>query len=552
MKDVNSRDARDADKIIVGILATIQLLMSLAGLLMVPFAFMYGGASAWPSLFRGILFYLFCGLGSAIFLYCRRLAARLAALLWHAVLVGYLIWAEKRSESAGMILVFLFSALSLLYLGATAIPQSWGTIVSEVRTWSATKKTSVSVLTILVILVLAGLYLRSGTVGYLEMELHSPDSNARCVAARALAKKGAAAKSALPALKSMMDNTLCLDSGQYANNTEADIEEIGGIDPLMDVMRNGGPLARSAAAWYLRRSVPKHSDRAQELKQAFARGLKDEDSLVRQASVEGLQTLSAADLLPEIQSLAADPSAEVRRVVAEAIGRMSSVDGLRAALSSPDQQFRSVVIRELDSRRYAAVSVPALIPVLDDDSGPNAGEAATALGHLGRQALPALSALEHASLNSPDTSTRMAAMYALKQIGPQGLPAIEKALGDSDMQVRNQAIALLGSYGQAGVPALASFLNEPWSPSTAKAVAVLGDLGPQALPALHALEREARNSPDQLTRLVAIRALAKLGPPGYPAVSKLVDDPDTKVRSEAKTWLKGMRARYPLLPNPVR
>lgn len=189
---------------------------------------------------------------------------------------------------------------------------------------------------------------------------------------------------------------------------------------------------------------------------------------------------------------------------------------------------------------------------LNDSSENNAREAATALGKFGRQALPALSALEHVASNSAAPSTRGAAIEALKNIGPEGLPAIENAVGDSDAQLRDYAIALLGSYGRAGVPALASFLGQPWTPSTTRAVDILGELGPRALPALDALERTAVSSPDQTTRRLAIGALAKIGPPAYSVVVRLANDPDPQTSAEAQSCLKGMRIKYPSLPNPEK
>lgn len=166
------------------------------------------------------------------------------------------------------------------------------------------------------------------------------------------------------------------------------------------------------------------------------------------------------------------------------------------------------------------------------------------------KALPAISCLEHAASNSADPSTRMAATEALKHLCPEGLPAIENAVGDSDAEVRDCAIAVLGSYGRTGVPALASFLDQPWTPSTTRAVDILGSLGPNALPALDALERTAVSRPDQTTRRLAIAALAKIGPPAYPVVIRLANDPDPQTNAEAQRCLKGMRIRYPSLPSP--
>ena len=536
-----------ADKVIVPAIATTQLLASLGGFLMVPLVFLYGGATARPTAFHFAVFYLSCGLISAIFLYSGLVAARAMALVWHVVLAGGLTHAFFAGSQAGWWLIWLlWSVLSLYYLAATSLAPIW---VAAKRNPEAARNTILAGSAI--ILLAVGFHIFSDvSVTGLEMQLHSTDGNARCSAARRLGEKGAAAASALPALKAMLDNTICPHYGEFADDPAADIEKIGGLDPLIEVMRDSKSIGRFAAAWQLRESVARYPDRVADLKQAFAAGLKNDDNSVRRLSVEGLGAMgqTAADLLPELQELVDDPSPEVRASVVEALGKMGSVDSLSQVVASQDQQVRFEAIRALASNGAAAI--PVLESELNDGSETNAKEAATALSKFGRQALPALSSLEHVASNSADPSTRGAAIEALKNIGPEGLPALENALGDRDAQVRDYAIALLGSYGRSGVPALASFLDQPWTPSTARAVDILGELGPRALPALDALERTAVGSPDQTTRRLAIGALATIGPPAYSVVVRLAKDPDPQTSAEAQRCLKGMRIKYPSLPNP--
>jgi|HubBroStandDraft_1064217.scaffolds.fasta_scaffold43067_2 HEAT repeat protein len=535
-----------ADKVIVRAIATTQLLASLGGFLTVPLVFLYGGATARPTAFHFAIFHLSCGLISAIFLYSGLVAARAMALVWHVVLAGGLTYAFFAGSQAGWWLIWLWSVLCLCYLAATSAPAIWAAAKGNPE---AARNTILGGSAI--ILLAVGFHVFSDvSITGLEMQLHSTDGNVRCAAARRLGEKGAAAASALPALKAMLDNTICPHYGEFADDPAADIEKIGGIDPLIEVMRDSKSIGRFAAAWRLRESVTRYPGRATDLKHAFAAGLKNDDDSVRRLSVEGLGDMgqNAADLLPELQGLVDDPSPEVRPAVVEALGKMGSVDSLRQVIASPDQQVRSEAIRALASNGAAAI--PALESELNDRSETNAKEAATALSKFGRQALPALSSLEHLASKSADPSTRGAAIEALKNLGPEGLPAIENALGDSDAQVRDYAIALLGSYGRAGVQALALFLDQPWTPSTTRAVDMLGELGPRALPALDALERTAVSSPDQTTRRLAIGALAKIGPPAYSVVVKLANDPDPQTSAEAQSWLKGMRIKYPSLPNP--
>lgn len=535
-----------ADKVIVRAIATTQLLASLGGFLTVPIAFLYGGATAWPTAFQLVRFYLFCGLVSAIFLYSGLVAARAMALVWHVVLAGGVTVVLLARSGTGWWSIWLWSVLSLCYLAGTALPPIWTAAKSN----PVTARNTVLVGSAAILLVVGFHIFSDDSVTGLEMQLHSTDQNARCAAARRLGEKGSAAAVALPALKVMLGNTICPHYGEFADDPAADIEKIGGIDPLIDVMRDSKSIGGFAAAWRLRESAARYPDRAADLKQVFAAGLKNDDTSIRRLSVEGLGDMGhqAADLVPEVQKLLDDPSPEVRPAVLEALGNMGAVDSLTQVLASPDQQVRFEAIQALAQNGTAAI--PALESALNDSSEANAREATTALGKFGRQALPALSSLEHVASNSAEPSTRGAALEALKHIGPEGLPAIENALGDSDAQVRDYAIALLGGYGRAGVTALASFLDRPWTPSTTRAVDILGELGPRALPALDALERTALRSPDQTTRRLAIDGLAKIGPPAYYTVIRLASDPDPSTRAEAQSCLEGMRIKYPSLPNP--
>jgi hypothetical protein len=72
----NRRPGPIVDKVTVRVIAISQLLISLCGLLILPFAFMYSGAGAWPSRFQGALLYFACGFGTAIFLFSRKVARR--------------------------------------------------------------------------------------------------------------------------------------------------------------------------------------------------------------------------------------------------------------------------------------------------------------------------------------------------------------------------------------------------------------------------------------------------------------------------------------------
>jgi hypothetical protein len=133
-KQEKSYDAVLADKILIRIIASAQLMMSLAGLLLVPILFNYGGGAANPGAFFGLLFYIFCGLLFAIYLYSRSLPARVLALIWHGVFLGVVFLLSGRvsgnetERSRGFDSVVLQSGLAFIYLASTSIARIYASV----------------------------------------------------------------------------------------------------------------------------------------------------------------------------------------------------------------------------------------------------------------------------------------------------------------------------------------------------------------------------------------------------------------------------------------
>jgi HEAT repeat protein len=429
-----------ADKLIVRGIAAIQLLFCLLGLAMMPFAFMYGGAAVWPTRFQNSIGFLLFGVATALYLFSRHSLARLLAAIWYGFLIGLIVFRlnpQQMAKSGTVQSLLVWSALAAFYLSITSLGSLW----RETKKNPAAAGYAFLSILLFAEVVACFAYLTRETVGGLERQLHSSNGDERCVASRRLATKGAEAKVALPAWKAMLDNTLCVDFGEFADDPASDIEKIGGIDPLIDVMKNGGSLGRSAAAWHLRRVAAKYPERVDDLKAAFAAGLKDKDGLVRQASIEGIGALGAraADLLPELAKMANDPSEQVRDLVVDATANTGSLESLRALLANPDKQIRSRTIQALGYGPFGDAAIPALESALNDPVSDNSQQAATELSKFGRRALSAVPSLERAARSSPSQATRNAAIATLGGIGPEAYPCITGLLNDSDPAVAEYA-----------------------------------------------------------------------------------------------------------------
>ena len=322
MLKTNSSTANVADKITTRLIAGAQLLLSLWALFEILIVGGYGGAALYPDLYAGLIAYSFYGIATAIWLNWGSVPARVSAFLWHVALVSYLLWQflkpreQPASDSGLAMFVIIVSVASLIYLASSSLP--------KLKAAARANPTAAKILILGIFgfasLVVGYYFFFHATVTGLEMRLRASDSQTRCDAAQELGSKGRAAISALTTLKRMIENTLCGD-----DTLAAAIEQVGGVESVMEVMKTGGDFGRSNAAWYLRRTVlDYYPARQSEFKELFRQGLADPNDLGRQACIEALAGLRATDLLPEIDALSTDPSPQVRQAVTDAHALMTA------------------------------------------------------------------------------------------------------------------------------------------------------------------------------------------------------------------------------------
>jgi len=172
---------------------------------------------------------------------------------------------------------------------------------------------------------------------------------------------------------------------------------------------------------------------------------------------------------------------------------------------------------------------PALRRALRDEDSMVAGDAARALGALGKRASPSVGALVN-TLTHEDPYVRIYAAEALASIAPNAAnatDALTEALGDPIPGVRWAACEALGSIGpaaQSAVPKLIEALEDEFLYVRIFAAGALGSIGPKAQSAREALRATAN---DPILRNEAEWALSRIAgvKPGEPVASHVVPAP---------------------------
>jgi outer membrane protein assembly factor BamB/HEAT repeat protein len=153
----------------------------------------------------------------------------------------------------------------------------------------------------------------------------------------------------------------------------------------------------------------------------------------------------------------------------------------------------------IDLAPHTEAIQPALRRALRDKDAMVAGDAARALGALGKRASPSVRALVR-TLSHEDAYVRIYAAEALASIGPAAEPAtkeLARALSDPIPGVRwaaCEALASIGPSAHSAVPQLIEALQDEFVYVRIFAAGALGSIGPPARTASEAL-RTAANDP---------------------------------------------------------
>src|SRR5688572_15036099 len=172
---------------------------------------------------------------------------------------------------------------------------------------------------------------------------------------------------------------------------------------------------------------------------------------------------------------------------------------------------------------------PALRRALRDDDSEVAGDAARALGALGKRASPSVGALVSA-LSHEDPYVRIYAAEGLASIGPgaaNATNALAQALADPIPGVRwaaCEALASIGPAAQSAVPQLIEALTDEFLYVRIFAAGALGSIGPKAQTAREALKAAAQDPTLRDEVEWALNRIAGVKP-GEPIAAPLVPAP---------------------------
>lgn len=293
--------------------------------------------------------------------------------------------------------------------------------------------------------------------------IEDPDASVREIAVKALIGQGAPPAVSSRALRRILGENIDPMLRAEAAAELATRGEEAGVAALRDALSSSrAPEVRQFAFASLAALDPKGDG---ETLAEFVRAERDEHVKVAMVSalVEGLDP-SSPSFAPVLESIAADPSAEIRSRFVQSLGGRDAPGVAadlvaRMAKTDPDPEVRIEAIRALDSDAASLeeLTVAGLaVPSAEEDPSVRAALAEEAVALRERLAAPRLLESLRAALRSdPSESVRAAIVRTLGQARREGLEAggavldsIESAaVGDESADVRDEALRVLAAIG---------------------------------------------------------------------------------------------------------
>jgi outer membrane protein assembly factor BamB/HEAT repeat protein len=255
------------------------------------------------------------------------------------------------------------------------------------------------------------------------------------------------------------------------------------------------------------------------------------DAKVRETA-EAALVQGARGSLPLLRSFFGREHEELHAVAFEIVQRIgpAAIPLLVDLLRHDSDSIRRRAVDELiDLAPHTESIQPALRGALRDEDSTVAGDAARALGALGKKASPSVGALVD-TLGHEDAYVRIYAAEALASIGPKAAKATKALAGTLDDPVPGvrwaacEALAGIGPAAHSAVPQLTRALRDEFLYVRIFAAGALGSIGPRARSARDAL-RAAANDPalrheaEWALRRIAGVSSGELAPSVLPAPS---------------------------------
>jgi HEAT repeat protein len=348
--------------------------------------------------------------------------------------------------------------------------------------------------------------------------LSSPTENIRAGAAQALARIGPYSAPAIPALIRVQRDV------SYDVRSEA-TEALGKIGPA---------------------AIP-----------ALAEALRDENMEAREAAAEALGQLGP-DAVPSLLEALKDSANRVRFAACQALGRIGpaagpAVPALTLALVETDENLPWAAANALGQIGPGARSaVSHLLRALRQGPAMDRAQAADSLVKIDPAADGLADALASA-LTGNELEVRIAAARGLGRLGPSARPALDKlrhAARDADVELR--AVAALAIWKVAGDtdaalrPLLQNLNDRTEGIGRTRSIDALLELGPaaaQAVPTLVDAWADAIRRTDYTDIADLNKILIGIGGAAVPAIRKLEQHPDARVRKSAASILTGIRTK---------
>jgi len=241
--------------------------------------------------------------------------------------------------------------------------------------------------------------------------------------------------------------------------------------------------------------------------------------------------------LPELEKASKDKHPAVRRTALQAIyAAFPKREGAYEAYSKAyDEELKWRILNHYKNDLKAALA--SLTKSLQVGNALDRKVAANDLGNLGEDAVPAVPALLKA-LATSELDVRLAVLRALESIRMPDAAHLTPLLEDPEPKIRDATIEAIGAARKAGSDALDGIvgcLTDPNEDVRDQARWTVTDLGARGVAAL--VRGLARNPAIRLGSLRALAEMESEAQAAIPAITKLLDDSDEKIRDAARKAL---------------